>query len=121
MAYNVLAPGGTLVVVLPSLLEEINTKEIAVLVGYMQDPAQKDIGLGLIKALPSLLESGKIKVSDGCGYFQLLIVINWLYFFFQPNNYEVIPNGLAGIPDGLERLKAGMVSATKLVARPWET
>lgn len=37
----------------------------------------------------------------------------------QPNNVEVLPNGLAGIPDGLKRLQAGDVSAAKLVAQPW--
>lgn len=40
--------------------------------------------------------------------------------FSQPNNVEVLPNGLAGIPNGLERLKAGKVSAVKLVAHPFD-
>ena len=35
--------------------------------------------------------------------------------FSQPNRIEVLPNGLAGILDGLEKLKTG-VSALKLVA-----
>ena len=39
----------------------------------------------------------------------------------QPNKVEVLPNGLAGIPDGLERLKQDKVSGRKLVARPQET
>ncbi|OAX39655.1 GroES-like protein [Rhizopogon vinicolor AM-OR11-026] len=39
----------------------------------------------------------------------------------QPNKYEVLPNGLEGIIGGLERLKNGQVSGTKLVAHPQET
>jgi hypothetical protein len=38
----------------------------------------------------------------------------------QPNQFEVIPRGLAGIPDGLTRLAKG-VSGVKLVARVGET
>ena len=39
----------------------------------------------------------------------------------QPNNVEILPGGLAGIPEGLARLEAFKVSATKLIARPQET
>ncbi len=39
----------------------------------------------------------------------------------QPNKVEVLPGGLAGIPDGLARLEAFKVSGTKLIARPQET
>jgi len=39
----------------------------------------------------------------------------------QPNKYEVFPNGLEGIIGGLERLRSGQVSGTKLVAHPQET
>ena len=39
----------------------------------------------------------------------------------QPNRFEVLPNGLAGIPDGLARLEADQVSRLKLVAHPQET
>lgn len=38
----------------------------------------------------------------------------------QPIRFEVIPRGLAGIPDGLTRLAKG-VSGVKLVARVAET
>ena len=47
-------------------------------------------------------------------------LINFTFCDVQPNNVEVLPNGLAGIPDGLDKLKAGKVSATKLVAHPQE-
>ncbi|KAF9037648.1 chaperonin 10-like protein [Panaeolus papilionaceus] len=39
----------------------------------------------------------------------------------KPNRVEVIPNGLAGIVDGLKRLQANDVSRGKLVVRPQET
>ncbi|KAG2074197.1 GroES-like protein [Suillus decipiens] len=39
----------------------------------------------------------------------------------QPNNHEVLPNGLEGIIGGLERMKLGQVSGTKLVAHPQQT
>ncbi|KAF7350205.1 GroES-like protein [Mycena venus] len=37
------------------------------------------------------------------------------------NRVEIVPNGLAGIPDALERMKAGGVSGVKLVAHPQES
>ncbi|KAG2366499.1 GroES-like protein [Suillus spraguei] len=39
----------------------------------------------------------------------------------KPNKYEVLPNGLEGIIGGLERMKLGQVSGTKLVVHPQET
>ena len=42
-------------------------------------------------------------------------------FHLQPNRVEVLPGGLACIPEGLERLKNGEVSGKKLIVRPHET
>ncbi|KAF8910481.1 chaperonin 10-like protein [Gymnopilus junonius] len=39
----------------------------------------------------------------------------------KPNRFEVLPNGLAGIVDGLARLEADQVSRLKLVVHPQET
>ena len=39
----------------------------------------------------------------------------------QPNRVTVLPNGLAGIPEGLKRIRNGEVSGTKLVVRVEET
>ncbi|KJA19793.1 hypothetical protein HYPSUDRAFT_43891 [Hypholoma sublateritium FD-334 SS-4] len=36
----------------------------------------------------------------------------------KPNQVEVLPNGLAGIPAGLKRLEDGQISRSKLVAHP---
>ncbi|KAG2340284.1 hypothetical protein BDR05DRAFT_967043 [Suillus weaverae] len=39
----------------------------------------------------------------------------------QPNDHEILPNGLEGIIGGLEMMRMGQVSGTKLVAHPQET
>ncbi|KAI0091059.1 medium-chain dehydrogenase/reductase like protein [Irpex rosettiformis] len=99
-AYEVVAPGGTLILVLASAIDESKADKsvtVASTFGTAHDPAQRALGVGLYKNLTQLLESGDIK----------------------PNKVEVIPNGLAGLPDGLEKLKAHKVSASKLIAQPW--
>jgi len=60
--------------------------------------ANRKIGVSLFKALPELLETGAIK----------------------PNPVEIVPGGLKGIIDGLEKLSQNKVSGTKLVGQPWE-
>jgi len=100
-AYDVLAPGGKLVIVLFDALDKDRltpSKEIGKIVGNVQLAEYRDVGRSLYANLTSLLEAGDIK----------------------PNNIEVLPNGLAGIPEGLEKLKKG-VSALKYVAHPQET
>ena len=49
------------------------------------------------------------------------IVMLIVVIFIQPNHVEVLPNGLAGIIDGLARLQANKVSGEKLIGRPQET
>ncbi|KAI0684707.1 medium-chain dehydrogenase/reductase like protein [Cytidiella melzeri] len=101
-AYDVLAPGGIFILVSPFAVEESKadqTKEVVQALGSAHVPNQRALGVSLYRVLTSLLASGDVK----------------------PNRVEVVPNGLAGIPEALEKLKAGKVSATKLVAQPWET
>ncbi|KAF7789614.1 hypothetical protein EIP86_000560 [Pleurotus ostreatoroseus] len=100
-AYEVLAPGGQIVLVLPFSVDEAKRsadKEVVQVFGNVHAPQNRAAGVALYKNLTELLRNGDIK----------------------PNRIEVLPNGLAGIPDGLEKLKAG-VSALKIVARPNET
>lgn len=100
-AYAALAPGGKLVHVLFAAIDEAlltPDKEHVLAHGNVHGPEQLNIARSLYANLTRLLEAGEIK----------------------PNNVEVLPGGLAGIPKGLERLKQG-VSAVKLVARPQET
>ncbi|GJE89864.1 zinc-binding alcohol dehydrogenase family protein [Phanerochaete sordida] len=97
-AYDVLAPGGTLLVVLNPAVDagKITPKKAIVhVLGSVQLPNNRAVGRRLYANLTGLLDAGEIK----------------------PNHVEVLPNGLAGIPGGLEKLEAG-VSALKLVARP---
>jgi hypothetical protein len=54
----------------------------------------------------------------------MFVIKNYMltrHSYVQPNRVEIVPNGLAGIPDALEKLKQGKISGSKLVALPWET
>ncbi len=65
-AYEVLAPGGTLTVILLGAADEVNvdaSKRIAQVVGTVHDPTQKTLGVSLYKNVTKLLENGDIKVS----------------------------------------------------------
>ncbi|KII89444.1 hypothetical protein PLICRDRAFT_53870 [Plicaturopsis crispa FD-325 SS-3] len=100
-AYDVLAPSGILVLTLPQALKETEGKSVYVLrvFGNVHVPANRKLGVSLYARLTSLLSDGSIK----------------------PNKVEVLPDGLAGIPAGLERLKADKVSGLKLIAQPQAT
>ncbi|KAJ7246948.1 GroES-like protein [Mycena rebaudengoi] len=56
-------------------------------------------GKQIVKNLPELFEKGAI----------------------VPNRVEIVPNGLAGVPEALVRMKAGGVSGVKLVVHPQDT
>ncbi|KAI0822577.1 GroES-like protein [Trametes gibbosa] len=104
LAYNVLALGGALVVALPDVIpSELkkpgDRKRVGFVRGVVHLPQNNTTGAELFKRVTGWLEQGLIR----------------------PNAFEVLPDGLAGIPAGLERLKDNKVSAKKLVARPTET
>ncbi|KAI0324003.1 GroES-like protein [Cubamyces sp. BRFM 1775] len=104
LAYQALAPGGGLVIVLSDVIpaelkKEGDGKRIAYVFGNVHSPENRACGIELYKRLTEWLEKGIIK----------------------PNSAEVLSNGLAGAPEGLERLKNNKVSGTKLIARPQET
>ncbi|KAI0076490.1 GroES-like protein [Panus rudis PR-1116 ss-1] len=101
---ELLAEGGYLVSVLPvsgDLKQKASSekKHTAFPHGSFYLPQFKQIGAEVFKRLTPLLETGDIK----------------------PNVPEYIPGGLAGIPEGFERLKNNKVSARKIVVRPPET
>ncbi|KAI0080914.1 GroES-like protein [Panus rudis PR-1116 ss-1] len=98
-AVDILAPGGTLLLVLAKAVDVPAGTKVISTFGTVQAPQNREFGVELYKNLTKLFESGLIK----------------------PNVVEVLPNGLAGIPEGLERMKNNKVSAVKLVARPPET
>ncbi|KIJ39260.1 hypothetical protein M422DRAFT_175459 [Sphaerobolus stellatus SS14] len=58
----------------------------------------RELGISMYSKLTEFFESGKLK----------------------PSPVEVLPNGLAGILPGLQRLEDNKVSAVKLIARPQE-
>ncbi|KAI0351740.1 GroES-like protein [Trametes cingulata] len=103
---DALAPGGALATVSPVpgfVPEEISQPGAGKRVGYVYGsgilPYYRDTTVALYKQIPGWLEKGLIK----------------------PNPIEVLPNGLAGIPEGVARLGSNKVSGKKFVARPHET
>ncbi|KAH9885808.1 GroES-like protein [Cubamyces lactineus] len=106
LARDALAPGGALATVMPSpayvpadVADPGDGKRVGYVLGNLRLPHTRDIAVAVFKQLTRWLEKGLLK----------------------PNPVEVLPNGLKGIPEGLERMKAGKVSGKKLVARPQET
>ncbi|KAI0358242.1 GroES-like protein [Trametes cingulata] len=103
---DALAPGGALLTTSPSpkaIPEDVanpgDGKRVGYACGSPYLPFSRDTGVVMYQRLTEWLEQGLLK----------------------PNPVEVLPNGLAGIPEGLARIKANKVSGTKLVARPQET
>ncbi|KAI0628914.1 GroES-like protein [Trametes polyzona] len=104
LAYKALAPNGRLLLVLPEqipaeLKKDGDGRRAVFVQGLVHPPLNEKVGGELYRRLPEWLEKGVIK----------------------PNDYEVLPLGLAGIPEGLERLRNNQVSAKKLVVRVGET
>ncbi|KAH9830369.1 chaperonin 10-like protein [Rhodofomes roseus] len=98
LAYDLLAPGGSLVLVLQDIIEEKRKsadRRVVTVDGRIHYAPSRAMGVSLYAALSDLLENGEI----------------------QPNRVEVLPGGLEGVPAGLQRLQAG-VSNVKLVAQP---
>ncbi|RPD59722.1 GroES-like protein [Lentinus tigrinus ALCF2SS1-6] len=107
LAYDALAADGALVVVDPFsqaiLAEKVKRDAGARKVVYpraaLQWPDNKKLGVELYARLEEWLRTGVV----------------------VPNRVEVLPGGLHGISEGLERMKANKVSGVKLVVRPQET
>ncbi|KAI0641975.1 GroES-like protein [Trametes meyenii] len=105
LAYDVAAPGGTIVVVVPDSVDvakkadgkNVRIEQAQAALGFPQNAA---FGRVFAKELPKLLGDG----------------------FVKPNPTEVLPGGLKAVAGGLARLKAGSVNAKKpVVVRPQET
>ncbi|KAI0665674.1 GroES-like protein [Trametes maxima] len=103
---DALSPGGSLLTVWPSpssVPEDISNpgdgKRVGYAAGGVTPAFNKEVAATMFQHVTNWLESGVLK----------------------PNPVEVLPNGLAGISDGLAQLKENKVSGTKLVAHPGET
>lgn len=128
VAYQALAPSGALAVALPDAIpaevkKEGDGKRVVYVVGNVHVPPNRATGAELFKRLTEWLETGAIKVrflSWLCSY---VVSLTGRVFLrtCQPNPVEVLPNGLAAAPDGLERLEKNLVSGKKLIVRPQET
>ncbi|KAF7789616.1 hypothetical protein EIP86_000562 [Pleurotus ostreatoroseus] len=102
IGYDLLASGGTLIIdTSPKIAESKRSadKNIAFILADPTIPDRRKLTADLYKHVPAYFASEDLK----------------------PNHIEVLPNGLAGIPDGIERLAKGEVSGLKLIARPQET
>ncbi len=116
-SYDILAPGGRLILIATFVVDESKRtveKEVIEVLANVHVPTQRELGVALYRNLTALLESGDIKVRASVICDTISSVRS------QPNNVELIPGGLSGIPDGLVKLREG-VSACKLVVRPQET
>ncbi|EPQ55118.1 NAD P-binding protein, partial [Gloeophyllum trabeum ATCC 11539] len=100
-AYDLLAPGGTLVLTLPPTIraDPESRKRVFYIMGFIHMPGNGKAAASLFAALPDLLAKGDIK----------------------PNPVKVIPGGLNGIAAGWKELEEGRVSGQKLIVCPQET
>ncbi|KAJ7164280.1 GroES-like protein [Mycena filopes] len=102
-AYDALVEGGKIVITQPhvQLDRDPAQKDLTLfrrddVLGHLAVPEHTVFGKLIIENLPKMLAKGVI----------------------SGNRCEYLPNGLAGISEGLERLKNGSVSGVKLVAHP---
>ncbi|KAF5326959.1 hypothetical protein D9619_004334 [Psilocybe cf. subviscida] len=99
IAHNALDEGGQIAIISPIAISPADGKSARRVIGLLRTPKNRELLETLYHdKISGWLESGVIK----------------------PNNVEVLPGGLKGIPEGLERLQAGKVSRSKLIARPHE-
>ncbi|KAI0649502.1 GroES-like protein [Trametes meyenii] len=127
---DALAPGGALGTAMPGpqrIPEDVANpgegKRVGYVFGSAHLPHTRETGIAMFQQISKWLEKGILKVR--LGYEPLLLQTPTSVLMpilkTQPNLLEVIPKGLAGINDGLARLRANEVSGQKLVAHPQET
>ncbi|CAL1717209.1 unnamed protein product [Somion occarium] len=101
-AYDVLASGGILIIVLGAKVDKDKItpdKKIIGTHGSCYSPVNRELGISLCSHLTELVASGDIK----------------------PNASEVVPGGLTSISKALDRLANNAISGKKLVVHPSET
>jgi hypothetical protein len=112
-----LANNGTLVLTLPPSVKEDEGKgrKAFQTMGSPHVPQNEELGRNSWALVEKWLSEGTIQVRCAISHLDPCLT------FMQPNNHEILPNGLEGIIGGLERMRLGQVSGTKLVAHPQET
>ncbi|KAI0741851.1 GroES-like protein [Daedaleopsis nitida] len=113
LAYSALAPGGALVA----------TNPVSGLFPAVQVMVDRDRGAGHApKTIVRTSANLAIPGSKALGEEMFKRLTEWLATgVVVPNRVEVLPGGLAGIPEGCARMRDNKVSGTKLVVRPQET
>ncbi|KAF9074243.1 medium-chain dehydrogenase/reductase like protein [Rhodocollybia butyracea] len=97
--FDSIVAGGQVADVNGEVKDAGNGKTVIAIMGTSHFPVNREFGRILWKNLPKLVQDGAI----------------------VPNRVEKLPNGLAGINEGLQRMKANKISGVKLVALPQET
>ncbi|KAH6913541.1 chaperonin 10-like protein [Coprinopsis sp. MPI-PUGE-AT-0042] len=97
-AFGLLAPGGQMGITTQKFVDSTDEKKVIGVFGVKAPHTQKLLE-AMYDKLEGWLQEGAIK----------------------PNRVEVIPGGLNGIVEGLQRLKDNKVSGSKLVVLPHET
>ncbi|KAJ7197883.1 chaperonin 10-like protein [Mycena rebaudengoi] len=109
-AYDCVAQGGAIVTVQPYAPTARSNDTVSFIrvsgcyagpdvMHYKSELSSTAFGKHIVENLPELFENGVI----------------------LPNRVEIVANGLAAVPEALERMKAGGVSGVKLVANPQDT
>ncbi|KAF5367668.1 hypothetical protein D9757_010970 [Collybiopsis confluens] len=97
---DTLDEGGVVADVDPDSAGDVgNGKKRSAIFGSSHTPENREFARKYWKVLPKLIQEGAI----------------------VPNRVEKVPNGLAGIAGGLQKLKSNQVSGVKLVANPQDT
>ncbi|RDB29126.1 Zinc-type alcohol dehydrogenase-like protein C2E1P3.01 [Hypsizygus marmoreus] len=97
--HDLLTSGGHLVVTLNPNLAKSDDINVVQVLGILRLPQNFVLLKDMYSRLTASLEEGVI----------------------QPNRYEVLPHGLEGIIEGLQRLQNDEISGLKLVARPHDS
>lgn len=116
-ALSLLAPGGKLVLTQPCLIskDQNDSRQVVLVDGSPQSDENWETGKRLWAHLERWVEEGHIRVSIQ------KISSGYLLTLPQPNHVELLPGGLRGIPDALERFNGGKIDGVKMVVRPQET
>ncbi|KAJ7286266.1 chaperonin 10-like protein [Mycena rebaudengoi] len=118
VAYDCVAQGGAIVTVQPRVptTRSNDTVSFTRVLGYYAGPDVANYKSEVVRAIagtPAHTVFGKQILKNLPELFEKGVIV--------PNRVEIVPNGLAGVPEALERMKAGGVSGVKLVAHPQDT